>query len=261
MTVRSMVKKDRLYPMKPLSRDQFNGALHRIRSLAGDTDCLFVNGQMAFNEIVGDDPSFSVDWLAVADGFRRIDPPHEKLWIEGTVFGERIAFCAKSQSRGSNYWQVTVDVIATAGGAVAGLYGTVRLEIKDHVLASPLPELSASVPAGRLIPWLTVYLTTVQMMHCRNVVLIDEAAPRGVCRPPHLERPGTFWKTIVIRPDEQIRRSGGDVFSDESKGLVRLHWVRGHYRHFKDGSMCYVMPHQRGNPELGRTIPEYKVAR
>lgn len=261
MTVRSLVKKDRIYPMKPLPRDQFAYPRSRVRSLCADDDCLFVNGQQVFNELLANGEVLSVDWSTCVAGFRRLDPPHEKLWIEGAALGERFAFCSTSSILGLNHWRSTVDIMATAGGPIVGIYGTAQFEVKDHILSAPSLGLSAGVPPDRLMGWLAMYLTTIQMMHCRNVVLVNESAPRGASRPPHLEAPGTFWKTIVIRPDEQHRRTGVDVFSDESKGLVRLHWVRGHYRHFKDGSMCYVMPHQRGNAELGRTIPEYKVAR
>lgn len=83
--------------------------------------------------------------------------------------------------------------------------------------------------------------------------------------------PACVWHVIKISMGNAHKGiSGGEnVFPDEGCKITRCHWVRGHYRDYRKGPgmwgnaklkiLMWVREHQRGNPQLGMVIPEYKL--
>lgn len=106
----------------------------------------------------------------------------------------------------------------------------------------------------------------VSFMHCKNVVLADERLPRHERRrAERAGRPATIYKTLDIRPMQQVLRTEGDI---EHTGLKRaLHICRGHFATYSPdkplfgrvtGTFWKPM-HVRGSAKEGVVIKDYAV--
>lgn len=75
----------------------------------------------------------------------------------------------------------------------------------------------------------------------------------------HTPRPKErlFWEHTILTVDPKKVVEQTDPIGSHSKH--RLHPVRGHWRHYKSGKRSWIIPHWRGDKELGVVTHDYVI--
>jgi len=97
---------------------------------------------------------------------------------------------------------------------------------------------------ARLMSWFNVAWLAVSFLHCKNVRLEDNRAPKPLVK-KYRERHGVepcAYKTLVIEPLKQILRTEGR--SGEVGIAKAMHICRGHFRDYREGRGLFGKYHQ-----------------
>lgn len=152
-------------------------------------------------------------------------------------------------------WQLIVgprgDVLHSQYGVIAGRNKT-------------LPDPTIGEWASTLI---FAPLLALSFLHCKNVTIIDNNAPRAERRRAEREgtKPPVTFKTLDIRPMQEVLRREGNI---EKTGLkMALHICRGHFATYSEerplfgrvaGTFWKPM-HVRGSAKEGVVVKDYAV--
>jgi hypothetical protein len=95
-----------------------------------------------------------------------------------------------------------------------------------------------------LMTWFHPTLLAVSFLHCKNVVVEENATPKPLAKKYHAKtgRWPARYKTLVIEPLKQILRHQG---GSDKVGIQRaLHICRGHFRDYREGRGLFGKYHQ-----------------
>jgi hypothetical protein len=121
-------------------------------------------------------------------------------------------------------------------------------------------------------PFLAAALTTVTMMHCRNIEVVEKRDIRSIGKRPSLGRVakspsgGITFKTVVI-PDT-LKRTLETEGNISKTGIKQaLHLCRGHFKDYRFGAGLYgkhkeifwFSEHERGSVDYGKIIKDYQM--
>ena len=217
-----------------------------------------------------------------------VTPCHEDLWMECTIEDVQFAFqvhradVQQDEVGSPARWSVNIAKWEAAYGVVIGptvLYRFFLLESGQIQTAGLLDtqalDLSARLPdyddMADLKSNMTIHLfaaiSALGRMNCKNVELRPIGGLKSN-RHRHHAVPASVWHEVTVTSIPKIR-SAAQTAAGEGDPTLRRHWIRGHYADYRDGPGLFGNPslrcvfwipeHERGDPNLGEVVSEYKV--
>lgn len=195
------------------------------------------------------------------DTFARVnDPP---TFLQGTVKGSERAIQLGERMSGSMLMfrkQTSGKWVLCPYTMIVGREGEGKEEVwAGAPLAPEVPERMDDDQAEVYGHAVGIALDFLSLLACKNILHERVSAPplRKQMRAMAEGRAPLYdFHVLKIRSDSKEPRGehlGG------THATPRLHWVRGHIRHYATGNQTYVRPHTRGDPALGAVDKTYEV--
>jgi hypothetical protein len=193
---------------------------HTIRSGEfGDTPC----------DYIGKDARLGTFWCAVARDDWPVPIPEEVRWV------------------------LTAEMFIDydfRGKLIEGPTGTSALMVTPEgaLIGKPMMRCYSGGEHAEVlksfITWLHPALLAISFLHCRNVRIVDNEAPKPLAKKFH-GRTGIWprpWHTLEIDPLKQILRKEGNA---QTVGLAKaMHICRGHFKDYREGRGLFGKYHQ-----------------
>ena len=168
------------------------------------------------------------------------------LWIAATTFkGEGIPENVK--------WILMAEIFIdydAFGKDIEGPSGTWIFMIDEHGVLVDRPVMQGFMMAeyaemmSGWVSWMHPALLAVSFLHCKNVKLVDQEAPKPLAKKYHA-RTGVWptpYHTLEIEPLKQILRREG---RSDAVGVAKaMHICRGHFKDYREGRGLFGKYHQ-----------------
>lgn len=161
---------------------------------------------------------------------------------------------------------VQVEMETSCGWTLLGLYNVKTRVVagrwKNDTLPAPPEALSYEEMANPIMDFCWRQIRAICLgLEVKASVVDVVRAPYKLNRAREKAGKLPIYDFHIVNLAHRIRHpqrlpEPGDIESEQNR--KRLHYVRGHYRHF-DNSKTWINPHFRGDPDLGFIDKEYRL--